>query len=396
MPDELVSAADAFMANVWSLSLQQADRVLASQRQELEAEREAVHVRLQAAHDRIQQLEAASSDTLQNIASLEEAVQSRDGTIAELRIQIQETQRQRDALESRVKLLEDAAEGREQKFVAESERLTRLLQNDRDRYTAALKEEQERSASERETLLKQIEQARQDKVAEMLALRQQVSNREEREARQREQTEDARAALREAVSKARQIETSWLLPRAHRTPAGPAQDCQRRSPRQGVGGGRRRGPRPGHRRASPRRNGKGPAGRGPGGRDAGRAGSPPQAERLTATRRPLAARWLGGPNSRLEPQPETPSAADLSGRLGAMRAITSPTIQRLAALLAAALLSGCGQVWNDPYPRQSGAATSCTPPSASAPSTSTRCSPTARTRRPSCTRSTSRRCSTTT
>jgi ABC-type transport system substrate-binding protein len=33
-----------------------------------------------------------------------------------------------------------------------------------------------------------------------------------------------------------------------------------------------------------------------------------------------------------------------------MRAITSPTIQRLAALLAAALLSGCGQVWNDPYP----------------------------------------------
>ena len=33
-----------------------------------------------------------------------------------------------------------------------------------------------------------------------------------------------------------------------------------------------------------------------------------------------------------------------------MRAITSPTIQRLAALLAAAVLSGCGQVWNDPYP----------------------------------------------
>ena len=208
MPDELVSAADAFMANVWSLSLQHADRVLASQRQELEAEREAVHVRLQAAHDRIQQLEAASADTAQHIASLEQAVQSRDSTIAELRIQIQETQRQRDALESRVKLLEDAAEGREQKFVAESERLTRLLQNDRDRYAAALKEEQERSTGEREALLKQIEQARQDKVAEMLALRQQVSNREEREARQREQTEDARAALREAVSKTRQIETS--------------------------------------------------------------------------------------------------------------------------------------------------------------------------------------------
>ena len=33
-----------------------------------------------------------------------------------------------------------------------------------------------------------------------------------------------------------------------------------------------------------------------------------------------------------------------------MRAITSPPIRRLAAVLAAALLSGCGQVWNDPYP----------------------------------------------
>ena len=33
-----------------------------------------------------------------------------------------------------------------------------------------------------------------------------------------------------------------------------------------------------------------------------------------------------------------------------MRAITSPPIRRLAAVLAAALLSGCGQVWNERYP----------------------------------------------
>lgn len=208
MPDELVSAADAFMANVWSLSLQQADQVLASQRQALEAEREAVNVQLQAAHDRIQQLEAAANGAAQQIAGLEQLIQERDATIAELRGQVQDSQRQREALEVRVKLLEEAAEGRDQKFAAETERLTRLLQSDRERYTAALKEEQERNAGEREALLKQIEQARQDKVAEMLALRQQVSNREEREARQREQTEEARAALREAVSKARQIETS--------------------------------------------------------------------------------------------------------------------------------------------------------------------------------------------
>jgi hypothetical protein len=97
---------------------------------------------------------------------------------------------------------------REQKFAAESERLSRLLQNDRDRYNASLKEEQDRSALDRELLMKQIDQARQEKLAEITAMRQQLANREEREARQREQTEEAKAALRKAVSRARQVETS--------------------------------------------------------------------------------------------------------------------------------------------------------------------------------------------
>ena len=97
---------------------------------------------------------------------------------------------------------------REQKFAAESERLTRLLQTDRDRYGASLKEEQDRSAQEREMLLKQVDLARQEKLSDIIAMRQQLANREERETRQREQTEEARAALREAVSRTRQIETS--------------------------------------------------------------------------------------------------------------------------------------------------------------------------------------------
>lgn len=208
MPDELISAADAFMGKMWSLSLQQADQLLASQRQELEQEREALRQRFQEADDRIRQLEAQAANESRQIALLEQEVGSRDSTITDLRNQALEFLRQREGLENRVRQLEESAEVREQKFAAESERMVRLLQTDRDRYSASLKDEQERSVQERDLLLKQIETARQEKVAELMAMRQQLANREDREARQREQTEEAKAALREAVSKTRQIETS--------------------------------------------------------------------------------------------------------------------------------------------------------------------------------------------
>lgn len=208
MPDELISATDSFMSKMWSLSLQQADQILAAQRQDLEQEREALRQRFQEADDRIRQLEAVGATASRQIALLEQEVSSRDSTITDLRNQALEFLRQREGLENRVKQLEEAAEVREQKFTAESERMVRLLQTDRDRYSASLKDEQERSAQERELLLKQIETARQEKVAELMAMRQQIANREDREARQREQTEEAKAALREAVSKTRQIETS--------------------------------------------------------------------------------------------------------------------------------------------------------------------------------------------
>jgi predicted nucleic acid-binding Zn-ribbon protein len=86
---------------------------------------------------------------LPQIETLNQGVQTRDTSIADLRSQALEFLRQREGLENRVKQLEDAAETREQKFAAESERLSRLLQNDRDRYNASLKEEQDRSALER-------------------------------------------------------------------------------------------------------------------------------------------------------------------------------------------------------------------------------------------------------
>lgn len=208
MPDELISATDSFMSKMWSLSLQQADQILAAQRQDLEQEREALRQRFQEADDRIRQLEAVGATASRQIALLEQEVSSRDSTITDLRNQALEFLRQREGLENRVKQLEEAAEVREQKFTAESERMVRLLRTDRDRYSASLKDEQERGAQERELLLKQIETARQEKVAELMAMRQQIANREDREARQREQTEEAKAALREAVSKTRQIETS--------------------------------------------------------------------------------------------------------------------------------------------------------------------------------------------
>ena len=208
MPDELVSAADVFMGKVWSLSLQHADQIFATQRQDLEQEREAFRAQLRQAQDRILQLEVEAGAASQQVKSFEQAVLSRDSTIADLRSQALEFLRQREGLENRLKQLEEAAEVREQKFAAESERLTRLLQTDRDRYGASLKEEQDRSAHEREMLLKQVELARQEKLSDIIAMRQQLANREERETRQREQTEEARAALREAVSRTRQIETS--------------------------------------------------------------------------------------------------------------------------------------------------------------------------------------------
>lgn len=208
MPDEFVAAGDAFMAKMWSLALQQSDQVFASQREDLEQERESFRIRLQSADDRIRQFEAEAAATARQLETLAESVRSRDVTITEMRNQAMEFLRQREGLENRVKLLEDAAEAREQKFIAETERISKVLQADRDRYSAALKEEQERSLQERELLMKQIEAVRQEKLSELFGMRQQLSNREERETRQREQTEEAKAALREALSKTRQIETS--------------------------------------------------------------------------------------------------------------------------------------------------------------------------------------------
>lgn len=208
MPDELVSSADTLMSKVWSLSLQHAEQLFASQREELEREQKLIEGRLADALEQLGRMEAEAGTAATRIEALEAAVQSRDVTVNDLRNQALEFLRQREGLETRVKLLDEAAEQREQKFAAESERLTRLLQSDRDRYSAAIKEEQERSAIDRDMLLKQIDQVRQEKLGEITTMRQQLANREDREARLREQTEEAKAALREAVSRSRQTETS--------------------------------------------------------------------------------------------------------------------------------------------------------------------------------------------
>jgi hypothetical protein len=140
-----------------------------------------------------------------------------------------------------VKLLE-AAEGREQKFAAESERLTRLLQNDRDRYTAALKEEQERSAQEREPCSSRSSRPARTRWPRCSPCASRWPTGKSGGPPARADRGGPRRAARGGLAH-RQIETPGCCRRAHRTPAGPAQDCQRRRPRQGVGGGRRRGAR---------------------------------------------------------------------------------------------------------------------------------------------------------
>ena len=112
MPDELISATDSFMSKMWSLSLQQADQILAAQRQDLEQEREALRQRFQEADDRIRQLEAVGATASRQIALLEQEVGSRDSTISDLRSQALEFLRQREGLENRVRQLEEAAEAR--------------------------------------------------------------------------------------------------------------------------------------------------------------------------------------------------------------------------------------------------------------------------------------------
>lgn len=208
MPDGLVTATDRFMAEVWQMSLHHAEQLLESRRVELEQEREAIRAQLQLAHDQIGAQNAEAVRVAQQLETLERKAEACEITIGDLRTQNGDLMRQREALETRVRLLEEAAETREQKFTAESERLAKLLQTDRDRYNASLKEEQERGAVEREHLMKQIDVARQEKLAEITSMRQQLATREERETRQREQAEEARAALREAQSRARQMETS--------------------------------------------------------------------------------------------------------------------------------------------------------------------------------------------
>jgi chromosome segregation ATPase len=208
IPADLVGAVDGFMTKVWTLSLQHADQLLASQRNELEQAREEVRAQLDAAHARIADLETQIQRDHQQIEALNRTIELRDLSLSELRAQAIEIQRMRDVQESRIKQLEEAAEARDQRYNAELERMNKVQQAAQERYNAALREEQERSVLDREQLLKQIEQSRQEKLAEITALRQQVSTREDREARQREQTEEAKAALREAISKGRQLETS--------------------------------------------------------------------------------------------------------------------------------------------------------------------------------------------
>jgi chromosome segregation ATPase len=91
-------------------ALQHADQVFASQRQVLEQEQEAMRSRLQTAVDRVAQLESEAAQAAIQIDTLNQGVQTRDGSIADLRSQALEFLRQREGLESRVRQLEESAE----------------------------------------------------------------------------------------------------------------------------------------------------------------------------------------------------------------------------------------------------------------------------------------------
>ena len=73
---------------MWSLSLQQADQILAAQRQDLEQERSSCASASRKPTTASGELEAVGATASRQIALLEQEVSSRDSTITDLRNQV--------------------------------------------------------------------------------------------------------------------------------------------------------------------------------------------------------------------------------------------------------------------------------------------------------------------
>lgn len=208
LPEEFVAAGDRLLGELWRLSLAHAEHMLQGRREALEIEHEELKSRFAAATKEIESARRDAVTTSTRIVALVTELEARDGTIAELHAHLTEFQRQNEAQEARIRILEEAAEAREGRFAAELDRCNRLISDERERAAQVLREEGQRAASERDHLSKQVEAVRQEKATEVAAVRQLLASMEERENRQRTRADEAEAALREVGKRQRQAETS--------------------------------------------------------------------------------------------------------------------------------------------------------------------------------------------
>ena len=208
LPDDFVSIGDQFLGEVWRICLGHAELKLQGQRDALEEQREEVTRRLGEAQHETDVVRTELAGAEGRIAVLTAELEGRDTTILELRTQLADITRLREQQDSRIRALDETAETRESRHATEIERLNKQLAEERERGNQLLREEAQRGQMERDLLMKQIENARQEKVAELAAARQQTATVEDRESRQRARADEAEAALREALTRQRQHETS--------------------------------------------------------------------------------------------------------------------------------------------------------------------------------------------
>lgn len=208
LPDGFVSIGDHFLGEVWRLCLSHAEQTLQVERDALEREREQERRQLNEALAEVEAVRAEAAASDGRIAVLTAELEGRDNTIQELRAQLADMARLREQLEARIATLDEGAEAREARHTADIDRMGKQFAEERDRVAMQLRDEIQRAAGERDHLLKQVEVARQEKTSELALMRQNLVSVEEREVRQRQRADEAEAALREALTRQRQHETS--------------------------------------------------------------------------------------------------------------------------------------------------------------------------------------------
>lgn len=128
------------------------------------------------------------------------------GTLEVQRASIEDLVGQRDRMAGNEQALKERLALVQQEHETHVRELGELARSERERLIEEVKTEQERAAGEREHLMQQTDRLRQDYAAQVLELRNKLTNAESKEARLREQVAEANGLNREQLSTIRQLE----------------------------------------------------------------------------------------------------------------------------------------------------------------------------------------------